>query len=134
MPESRPNQLARAFAVLALLAAFVLVVLVFANGNEDEDSSDGGGKRGKAEREGPSKRAERALDEGFWVVRSGDTLVKISNQTEIDLDELVELNPDLDPQALAEGERVSLRVESGSSESANGRDEDLEAGGPPESR
>ena len=44
------------------------------------------------------------------MVDEGDTLVSISEETGIDLDELVELNPDIDPQALITGQRISLRA------------------------
>ena len=49
------------------------------------------------------------MRKGVWVVRSGDTLGKISAVTEIDIDVLIQLNPDLDPQALQEGQRIALR-------------------------
>ena len=49
------------------------------------------------------------MKKGVWIVREGDTLGKISAVTEIDIDVLVQLNPDLDPQALLEGQRIALR-------------------------
>jgi LysM repeat protein len=49
------------------------------------------------------------VQSGVWVVRSGDTLGQISEDTGIDVDQLLQMNPDVDPQALIEGQRISLR-------------------------
>jgi len=106
MPDYKPNQFVRAFAVLALVAALVAVVAVVAT----TGGSDGGGGNGsQAKSVRPSKRGRQALDRGAWIVRSGDTLGKISQETGVDIDALIQLNPNLDPQALLEGQRIDLR-------------------------
>lgn len=43
------------------------------------------------------------------MVGEGDTLVSIAEETGIELDALLELNPDIDPQVLATGQRIALR-------------------------
>ena len=102
MPDSKPNQIARLIAVLALGAAlFVIVVMIASSGGDDGGDGDGKGSR-------TSPEIQRALERGVYVVRPGDTLVSISEQTGIAVDELVELNPDLDPQALISGQRIRL--------------------------
>jgi len=108
MPESQPNQIARVLAVFALVAAFLLVVVTIATSGEE---SDGGGSDGteEAEEGEPTQKGGRALDKGVWVVREGDTLVSISEETGIDTDELLDLNPNIDPQVLITGQRISLR-------------------------
>jgi len=108
MPDYKPNQFIRAFAVLALIAAFVLVVAVVATSGGGSGNGDNGSAQVKSE-SGPTKRGRAALDRGVWIVQSGDTLGKISAATNIDIDTLVQLNPDLDPQALLEGQRIALR-------------------------
>ena len=105
MPDYTPNTIIRAFAVLALVAAFVLVVAVIATSGEG-DGDDGAAQE---KTEIPSRRGAEAAKKGVWVVHSGDTLGKISAVTEIDIDVLIQLNPDLDPQALLEGQRIALR-------------------------
>ncbi len=105
MPDYTPNPIVRAFAVLALFAAFVLVVTVIATSG-DSDGDDGAAQGTTAI---PSRRGAEAVKKGVWVVHSGDTLGKISAVTEIDIDVLIQLNPDLDPQALLEGQRIALR-------------------------
>ena len=44
-----------------------------------------------------------------YVVRSGDTLVTISAQTGVAIEELLSLNPSIDPQGLVTGQRLKLR-------------------------
>jgi LysM repeat protein len=105
MPDYKPNQIVRAFAVLALVAAFILVVVVIATSVGGSGSGDGGG----AHKSTVSKVGRQAIRKGVWVVHSGDTLGKISIKTGIDVATLQTLNPDLDPQTLLEGQRIRLR-------------------------
>jgi LysM repeat protein len=108
MPESQPNQVARVIAVLALVAAFLLVVITIATSG---GGSDGGGSEGADEdSSGPTAVGRRALENGVWVVREGDTLNEIAEETGLSEDELLELNPDIDPQILVTGQRISLRT------------------------
>ena len=106
MSKGKPNYVARVVAVLALFAAFAAVIATIATSGGDDDNGD---SKTTAEQTGITKKGEKALEEGVWVVDEGDTLVAISEATGIDLDELVALNSDIDPQALITGQRVSLR-------------------------
>jgi LysM repeat protein len=107
MPDYKPNQFVRAFAVLALIAALILVVVVVATSSGGGgDGNDGNGDSQKAH---VSKAGQRAVRKGVWIVHPGDTLGAISLKTGIDVQTLQELNPDLDPQTLLEGERIALR-------------------------
>jgi LysM repeat protein len=106
MPDYKPNPVVRAIAVMALVAALILVVVVVATSGGGSDNGDNGSAQVKTE---GSKRGERAARQGVWIVHSGDTLGQISEETGIDVDMLVQLNPDLDPQALLEGQRIALR-------------------------
>ena len=107
MPDYKPNYFVRAFAVVALIAALALVVVVIAT------SSGGGSGNGKDSSSGHGthlgKVGRRAVHKGVWIVHSGDTLGEISVKTGIDQNTLMQLNPDLDPQALLEGQRIALR-------------------------
>jgi LysM domain len=108
MPEYKPNPVARIAAVIALVGAvLVFAVLVVSSGSDDGDN---GGTETQTERSGgPSKAGDRAVERGVWIVHEGDTLAQISEETGIDVDELLQLNPDLDPQALIQGQRIALR-------------------------
>jgi LysM repeat protein len=105
MPDYKPNYFVRAFAVFALVAALVLVVVVVLTSSGSSDNG-GHGKKSKPE---ISKVGRKAIRKGVWIVHSGDTLGEISVKTGIDQDTLLQLNPDLDPQALLEGQRIALR-------------------------
>jgi LysM repeat protein len=107
MPDYKPNQFVRAFAVLALVAALVAVAAVVVTSGGD--SNGGGGDGAQVKSSGPSKRGRAALERGVWIVQSGDTLAEISDETDVDIDTLIQLNPDLDPQVLLEGQRIALR-------------------------
>jgi hypothetical protein len=106
MPDYKPNQIVRAFAVMALIAAFALVVVIVATSG---GGSGGGNDNGTAQTQKISKAGQRALRRGVWIVHSGDTLGSISIKTGIDVTTIQMLNPDLDPQTLLEGERIALR-------------------------
>jgi LysM repeat protein len=106
MPDYKPNQFVRAFAVLALVSAFIAVVAVVATSG---DSDGNGGGSANVKSDDPSKRGRVAEERGVWIVRSGDTLARISDETGVDVDVLIQLNPDLDPHALQEGQRIALR-------------------------
>jgi LysM repeat protein len=106
MPDYQPNQVLRVIAVVALVAAFVLVVAVIATSGGGSSGGSGGDATTKTV--GRTKEGQKAVANGVWIVHSGDTLGKISEETGVDVDTLVQLNPDLDPQALLEGQRIAL--------------------------
>ena len=105
MPDYKPNQFVRVFAVLALIAAVILVVVVVATSG----GGSGGGGNGDSHKPHISKVGRRAIRKGVWVVHAGDTLGAISLKTGIDEAKLQALNPNLDPQTLLEGQRIALR-------------------------
>jgi LysM repeat protein len=105
MPDYKPNYLLRGLAVLALFAALVLVVVVVVSSS----GGSGNGDNGKAGSAKVSKVGRQAVRKGVWIVHSGDTLGAISVKTGIDESTLLQLNPNLDPQALPEGQRIALR-------------------------
>ena len=106
MPDYKPNYFVRVFAVLALIAALILVVVVIVTTSGGSDGGDNGNGGGKSD---VSKVGRKAVRKGVWIVQTGDTLGKISVKTGIDEATLMQLNPDLDPQALLEGQRIALR-------------------------
>ena len=105
MPDYKPNYFVRAFAVLALVAALALVAVAILTSSGGSDSGNKDSGRGTD----ISKVGRQAVRKGVWIVHSGDTLGKISVKTGIDETTLMQLNPDLDPQALLEGQRIALR-------------------------
>ena len=119
MDRARRSPL-RFLAPLGLAAFAIAFLLVIAtagdsgggdSGNADDAAEQrdlkggGGGDRRERRRE---DREERLPDD-VYIVKEGDTLASISQKTGISVEELQELNPQLDPQALVTVQRVRLR-------------------------
>jgi LysM repeat protein len=109
--EPRPkSSSARVLApiALAVCAVAVLVVIVStAGGGGDsastavrESSSTGTSKTETAARKTPQRST--------YTVKTGDTLGAIAVETGVPVETLQELNPALDPQALATGQKIKL--------------------------
>lgn len=107
MPQRKSNQIARIVAVVGLVTLFLLVGITIATSGGGSD--DGNGEETTAQTKGPTPKGKKAVEAGVWIVHEGDTLTQISEQTGIEIDDLVALNPDADPQALISGQRIALR-------------------------
>lgn len=104
--STRNNVIARLLAVLALGAAVVAVFVVVGSATEDGNGKTdtprkaaSGKKQGKKNRNRPKT----------YEVKEGDNLSMIADRTGVPIDEIEELNPDLDPQALTIGQKLKLR-------------------------
>jgi hypothetical protein len=118
---------ARWLAPLALLAAVVAVALTvtaaLGDGGDEvarpatstTTSADGGTARDRgrddADRAGSRVSGSRSGggSRSSYTIKAGDTLATIAEATGVSVEELQELNPDLDPQALTVGQRLRLR-------------------------
>jgi LysM repeat protein len=96
---------ARLVAPLILLAA-VAAVLVVVQSTLSEDSSSPA-PNASTSTTGTSTTAKKGPK--TYRVRSGDTLGAIAEKSDVSVDKLVELNPDVDPQSLRAGQRLRLR-------------------------
>jgi LysM repeat protein len=100
------------------LAPLALAVFVIALVSVVNSSTDGGGPAndtsapattqgsGAGEEGAGGKRERRRRT---YVVKLGDTPSQIAAETGVSLDQLEKLNPDLDPQLLAPGEKIRIR-------------------------
>ena len=101
-------------ALLALFALVLLVVVVasLGGGGSDSDSDD---SRTTTEKPTRTRTTEQPRPDGaatgrrVYVVKPGDSLVRIAQQTEVPIERLLALNPSVDPQALVTGQRIKLR-------------------------
>lgn len=107
MPYRNP---ARYLAPLALVAAFVAVLMVLGGGDGSGSSSSVQTRptttattTPRAGTKAPRKRPTT------YTVRPGDVLSAIAEKTGVPLDRIIELNDDLDPQALRTGQKIRLR-------------------------
>lgn len=105
---------ARYLAPLALVAVSIaLYAVVSSNLSGDEETSapneatetrpasspNGDGEEEPTRRKGPRR----------YIVKAGDTPSSIADDTGIPLEDILRLNPDLDPQTLSPGQRLRLR-------------------------
>jgi LysM repeat protein len=103
---------ARFLAPLALVAVAIALFMVVSSSLNDSGGSDTSGQNtgnrpaasatadgGKKQKKGPRR----------YTVKPGDTPSSIAEKTGVPLDEILRLNPDLDPQTLSPGQRIKLR-------------------------
>jgi LysM repeat protein len=108
---------ARFLAPLALVAAAVALVLVVSSSSPDDErvvapssaigTGADGGSGATATSENGSKRGRRVRR--FYKVKPGDTPSGIAEKTGVPLEDILSLNPTLDPQTLAPGTKIRLR-------------------------
>lgn len=95
-----PAALARLIAPLALVIVIAAVLAVLASG---------GGPRPTTTATTATTEAQRTSGRRSYRVRPGDALSEIAERYDTTVADLVELNPDIDPQALQAGDRLRLR-------------------------
>jgi LysM repeat protein len=111
--NSNPARMLAPTALVVFAIAFFGVVLSSGGGGGDDDG--GGGNRPAAgeERAETSERTTttRRPSSGAstYTVKVGDTLGGIADKTGVPVERLLELNPELDPQALVSGQKIKLR-------------------------
>ena len=102
--EKRTSAVTRLAAALALVVA-VLVVVVFVGGAMDDDSSP----REQRTESPAKKQKQKRPGAKTYTVKTGDTLIAISNKTGVPVAEILALNPEVDPQILDVGQTLKLR-------------------------
>lgn len=106
METPQQRSAARLAAVLALVVAFVVIVVLVAS------SLGGGGGSGQSSArsggQGGSSSFERSARQTY-VVKPGDTFIRIAHKVGISVERLQRLNPKIDQFTLQSGDRVKLR-------------------------
>lgn len=102
MADRRPARLA---APLALLAAVVAVAIVVQASGSSSPSSPSPTTSTTVTQ--PARRT-RPTARRAYVVKPGDTLSVIADKTDVSLEEIQRLNPDVDANALQTGQRLKL--------------------------
>jgi Tfp pilus assembly protein FimV len=110
MPDDARSSPARLLAPLALvLFAIAFLGVILTSGTGDEN----GGQEPRAGRQASDQRGRTTTSprpqRRFYTVKVGDTLGGIAETTGVPVEDLLELNPELDPQALVSGQRIRLR-------------------------
>jgi len=109
-----PRSPARFLAPLALVAFGIALFMVVTSSTEPDGGDDpdrptetrpaateegADGEEQEPERKGPRR----------YTVKPGDTPSSIAEETGVALEDILRLNPDLDPQTLSPGQRIKLR-------------------------
>jgi LysM repeat protein len=103
----------RLLAPLALIAAVIALVAVISSAGDGDPApasqvappasvTDDGGSSG-------TRTTARSEPARYYTVRSGDILSVIAERTGVSLETILDLNPGIDPQTLAAGQRIRLR-------------------------
>ena len=113
--DRRRGSRARLLAPISLLVFAFAFFLVIAGSNTSDDSDDRPDRAGQREGGGETTRTTatgtpRPRTRGdTYTVKTGDTLAAIAETVGVPVDTLLELNPELDPQALVSGQKIRLR-------------------------
>jgi LysM repeat protein len=102
---------ARFLAPLALVAVSIaLFMVVTSSSTEPETTAPNRATetRSTERPDGNGERRERRRPRRY-TVQPGDTPSSIAEETGVPLEDILRLNPDLDPQTLSPGQRIKLR-------------------------
>jgi LysM repeat protein len=101
---------ARFLAPLALVAFVIaLFMVVTSSENQPGDSNAPNQSSGTTATPTPAGGGQKTKGRRRYTVKPGDTPSSIAEKTGVPLDEILRLNPDLDPQTLSPGQRIKLR-------------------------
>ena len=113
--DGRRRSSARLLAPIALVVFALAFFLVLVNSDTEDDSGNGGDRSGQRAGNGTDTTTTTTGDgesrptARFYTVKTGDTLAAIAETVGVPVETLLELNPDLDPQALVSGQKIRLR-------------------------
>jgi LysM repeat protein len=102
---------ARFLAPLALVA-FVFALFMVVNSSHTPSGGSSGTRNqsgGTSPSASPTGTPQKGKGRRRYTVKAGDTPSSIAEKTGVPLDDILRLNPDLDPQTLSPGQRIKLR-------------------------
>jgi LysM repeat protein len=103
---------ARFLAPLALIAVVIALFLVVSSSLNESGGGNSPGQTNAQPTATPAKGQKgdkQRRQPRRYTVKSGDTPSSIADKTGVPLEEILRLNPDLDPQTLSPGQRIKLR-------------------------
>lgn len=109
-PETTRRWVSRLAAPLAFfLGATILILLVQSGFDGGETTTEAPQTATLVTGPGPTTTAEEEpARRRFYRVKAGDTLESIAEKFDTTVDELLELNPDIDPLALSPRQRIRV--------------------------
>ena len=111
----RRNRLARYAAPIAFLAAATVAILLVRSGLENGDATTPPATTAAATTAAttePGTTGGTTTNQAgaeFYVIRAGDTLAVIADDHDTTVEQLLVLNPDVDPVALTVGQRIRVK-------------------------
>jgi LysM repeat protein len=100
---------ARLLAPIALVATAVALFGIVASGGGGTAGDGAAPSSGQTKQTPTPTPAKKTTTRKTYTVKPGDTPSAIAEQAGIPLDQLLELNPDLDPQSLNPGDKLRIR-------------------------
>lgn len=109
-PRRSPARLLAPLALVACALALLFVVgAALGGGDSDSDGSGAETPEQATTKATESTEAPAPPRKRTYTVKAGDNLDLIAEKTEVPVDTLQELNPEVDPQALVIGQKITLR-------------------------
>jgi LysM repeat protein len=99
---------ARFLAPLALVG-FVIALLMVVTSSQNQPGGSSAPNQSSGTSPVASPTAQKPKGRRRYTVKTGDTPSSIAEKTGVPLEEILRLNPDLDPQTLSPGQRIKLR-------------------------
>ena len=112
MGAYRPTGLRMLAPVSLVVFAMIFLIVVVNSLDNGSGSRDNGGPATESrtvQRKTEPQRLQTQTSRRVYFVKEGDTLVKIAEKTGVSIEQLLSLNPTIDPQGLVTGQRVKLR-------------------------
>jgi LysM repeat protein len=101
---------ARFLAPLALVAFALAVFVVVSNATKDDPGTAAKDTGQPAQTSAtPTGQKKQRKQRRSYTVKAGDTPSGIAEKVNVSLNTILQLNPDLDPQALTPGTKIKLR-------------------------
>lgn len=109
--SSGPLRMLAPIGLVAFAVIFLILVVAALSGGSDGSDPTGSGNAVEQDASTEEEKTKKS-----YTVKPGDTLDAIAEKTGVAVEEIEALNPDLDPQALVAGSKLTLRSKSGSAE------------------
>ena len=110
----RNARLARYAAPIAFLAAATVAILLVRSGLDNGDATlppvtTAATTTAATTERGTTGSTTNAAGAEFYVIQAGDTLAVIADEHDTTVEQLLVLNPDVDPVALTVGQRIRVK-------------------------
>ena len=110
----RKARLARYAAPIAFLAAATVAILLVRSGLDNGDATPApvttaATTTAATTEPGTTGTTTNAAGAEFYVIQAGDTLAVIADERDTTVEQLLVLNPDVDPVALNVGQRIRVK-------------------------